>query len=245
MVEQQAPRFVGNSTHRLLELSVIALNEEIHQWQNIFLPLAQRRNENRDDRQAIVKVLPELALALRLLQVAVGSGNDAHIHLHVADPAYPANHLVLKNPQQLGLQQRRQLADFVEEEGPAIGHFEQALLHLLGIGERALLVPEELGFHQRFRDRRAVNGDEWPLLPGALVMDRLGDQIFSSAAFALDQNRRCFAGRYLANEAHQFGHLRRGTDHLVITTSSAHFTPQRLHLGAEPGRLQRVLDRDL
>ena len=45
---------------------------------------------------------------------------------------------------------------------PAVGRFEEPLLHRLGIGEGTFFVAEEFGFHQCFGNRRAIDGDEGP-----------------------------------------------------------------------------------
>ena len=52
------------------------------------------------------------------------------------------------------------LADLVEEHGPPGGRLEQAGLGLVGAGERALLVAEQLALEQALGERRAVDGDE-------------------------------------------------------------------------------------
>ena len=44
-------------------------------------------------------------------------------------------------------------------------------------------------------------------LATALVVDCLGDEVFAGAAFALDQDRRRFAGRDFTDEAKQLRHL--------------------------------------
>ena len=144
----------------LRESNVVAVDKEIHQRKDVFLAIAQRRDEDGDDGEAVVKILAELVFAHRFFQIAIGRRDHAHVDLHVAHAAHAPDDLVFQHAQQLGLQQGREFADFVEEERAAVGHLEQALLHLLGVGERALFVAEELGFHQRFRDGRAVDGDE-------------------------------------------------------------------------------------
>jgi hypothetical protein len=106
------------------------------------------------------------------------------------------------------LQQRGELADFVEKEGAAVGRFKQAFLHCLGIGEGTLFMAEEFGFHQSLGDGRAVDGDERPILTGTLIVNRLGNQILAGAAFALNEDRSGFAGCNFLHEAHQLGALR-------------------------------------
>ena len=199
----------------------------------------------RDDRQPVVKVLAESAFPDRALQVAIGGRDHAHIHLHIAHATHAADDLVFEHAQQFGLQQRRQFADFVEEERAAVGHFEQALLHGLGVGEGAALVAEEFGFHQGLGNGRAVDGDKRLVLPAALVMDGFGDEVFAGAALALYQDGGGFAGRDLADEAQQLGHLWRNANDVVIAGAASHLAAQRLDFGAQASGLERVLDGDL
>src|SRR5581483_6384684 len=99
MAEQQTARVVGDSTYRLLELAVVALDEEVHQRKNVFFAIAQRRNEDRYDCQPIVQVLAEFSVAHCFLEVAIGSRDHSYINLHVANAPDTPNHLVLEDTQ--------------------------------------------------------------------------------------------------------------------------------------------------
>ena len=55
---------------------------------------------------------------------------------------------LLQHPQELGLQVRRHLANLVEQQRSAFGHFEEPDLVGVGARERALLVAEELALDQ-------------------------------------------------------------------------------------------------
>ena len=61
-------------------------------------------------------------------------------------------------------------------------------------GKRAGLIAEQLAFHERFRDGPAVDGDERPRMAGAVVMDRLRDQLFASPRLPLDKDGGVRAG---------------------------------------------------
>ena len=92
---------------------------------------------------------------------------------------------VLEHAQDLGLRLQAHGADFVEEDGAAVGDFEQALLRRDGAGERALHVPEQRGFQQVRRHRAGVHRDERLVAARRIRVDRLGDQFLAGAAFAL------------------------------------------------------------
>jgi hypothetical protein len=90
--------------------------------------------------------------------------------------------------QQLGLQGQRQLCDLVEDQGPALGEAEQPLAGLMGPGEGALDVPEQLALQQIRRDRPAVDGDEASGAAAAGV-DGARGQLLAGAGFPLDEDR--------------------------------------------------------
>ena len=60
---------------------------------------------------------------------------------------------------------------------------------LSGVGERAALEAEQLGFEQAFRNRRAAHIDEWTVAPRAAAVEQPGEQAFARAGFALQQYR--------------------------------------------------------
>ena len=58
--------------------------------------------------------------------------------------------MLLQDAQDLGLRVGAHVADFVEKQRAAIGLLEPADPLLVGAGERALLVAEELGLEEGF-----------------------------------------------------------------------------------------------
>ena len=57
----------------------------------------------RENVQPIEKIFPEFARRDRLLQIAVGRGEDAHIHLDRVRAADPFKLALLQDAQQFGL----------------------------------------------------------------------------------------------------------------------------------------------
>ncbi len=125
----------------------------------------------------------------RFGQVAVRGGDDADVDLDRLGAADAVDLALLDGAQQLGLQARIHLADFVEQQRAAIGFLELADAPCDGAGEGALLVAEQLGFQQVLRDRGAVDGDEGLFGAGRASMDVAGEDFLAGAAFAGDQNR--------------------------------------------------------
>ena len=156
---------------------------------NVLAPLAERRNDDGKYGQAIPEVLAELARGNHGRQVAVGGGHDPHVDADrplAADAVEPA---VLQDPQQADLGGQRQLGQFVQQQGAAVGPFEPALPSLDRAGERALLVPEELRVDQFMRDRAAVHADERPLRTRRAVVDRPGNHLLARARLAENEHR--------------------------------------------------------
>ena len=58
----------------------------------------------------------------------------------------------------------------------------------VGAGEGALLVAEQLGLDQVARDRRHVDGDERPVAPLAVIVQRARDQFLAGAGLAGDHH---------------------------------------------------------
>ena len=94
--------------------------------QDVVPALAQRRHVQLDDLEPVVEVLPEGAARDAVGEVAVGGGQDAHVDppaLVLADaPDLP----LLQRAQELDLHARRDLADLVQQQRPAVGRLEQA-----------------------------------------------------------------------------------------------------------------------
>ena len=95
---------------------------------DVLAALAQRRQDDRDDVDAVVEVFAEPPLGDRLGQVLVGRGDDADVGLQLLEPADAPEPPLLQHAQQLDLHHRAHLADLVEEDRALLGHLEQPLL---------------------------------------------------------------------------------------------------------------------
>ena len=168
----------------------------------------KRRNQNLNYVQPEVQVLAECAFFDGLAEILVGGRNHAQIEVDVLQAAQPPEGLLFEHAQQLGLQHERDLADFVEEQRALVGQFEDAAFLRSRVGERALLVAEQLAFQQGFRNGRAVDGDERLGLAQALVVERFGDQVFAGSVLAFEQDGGGFAGGHAPHEIHHLAHGR-------------------------------------
>ena len=95
---------------------------------------------------------------------------------------------VLDGPQQLDLKARRDVADFVQEHGPAAGELEQPLSVLDRPRERPLYVPEQFALDQAGAECGQADRQERAVAAAAMAMDRPGDQLLAGPALARDQH---------------------------------------------------------
>ncbi len=145
-----APAFLGREA-----------GEEVQrQLRHVLEALAQRRHPDREDVEAVVEILAELAVLDQLDHVAVGGRDQAEVDLDRLLGADRIDLAFLQRAQQLDLGVERQLADLVEEQRAAVGLLELADALVDGAGERALLVAEQDALDQVLGDRAAVDDDE-------------------------------------------------------------------------------------
>jgi len=127
---------------------------------NVGGAVAQRRDEERNDVEAIEKILAETAVQNFLFEIFVGGGNDANID---ADGLIGADRLeALPSRTRRTLDWVRRLISPISSRKVcrrrAWGEFADFIV--AGAGEAALDVAEEFGFDELFGDGGAVDFDE-------------------------------------------------------------------------------------
>ena len=93
---------------------------------DVLRPLAQRRQAQAHDVQAMQQVLAEQSLAHALLEVLVRRGDDAHVRAQRRVTADAVVLAVGEHAQEPHLQVGRHVADLVEEQRAALGLLEAA-----------------------------------------------------------------------------------------------------------------------
>ena len=106
--------------------------EVLGQQAHVFGPLAQRRNVQAHDVEAVEEVFAEAAGPHFVLEAPVGGGDDAHVDLARARAADHRDGLLLHEAQQPRLHVERQLANLVEEHRAAVGHGQPAAASAAG-----------------------------------------------------------------------------------------------------------------
>jgi hypothetical protein len=141
---------------------------------NVLTALAQRRQTQRHDREAVIEILAESTRVHCRQKIFVCRGDDREIHGLGARAAEAAHSAFLDDVQQLGLQRVGQERDLVEQESSTVCALKEAGLGLPRVREGAALESEQLGFEQVRRNRRAVDVHERRVAPRARTMDHPG-----------------------------------------------------------------------
>src|SRR2546430_4081023 len=128
--------------------------------------------------------------------------------------------------EQLGLERGMKVTDLVEEDRAAVGRLELADLELVGPGESASLVPEQLALQKLSGHRGAVDLDEWPGPAGGEVMDRACDELLAGSRLARDEHGDVDAGR-LAEDLARLQHLGAGPELHLASDPSAQLLGSR------------------
>ncbi len=116
--------------------------EALGQDRDVLASIAQRRQLDPNDVQAVVQVLAEATRSDVVFHISVGCRQHAHVDGDLLRRAYSAHLLLLENPQKLHLKARRQLTHLVEQNGATARVTEDASTLGRRSGERALLVTE-------------------------------------------------------------------------------------------------------
>ena len=149
---------------------------------------AQGGEVNLENGEAVEEVFAEAAGFDFVVEVAVGGGEEARGGVVFAVGADALEASVLGDAEELGLELRGHLGDFVEEQGAGAGFLEAADALVDGTGEGAFFVTEEFGFEEVFWEGGAVHFHQRAGGAGAPGVDDVGEDFFADAAFAGDED---------------------------------------------------------
>ena len=153
-------------------------------------PLAQRRNVEGQHLEPEVQIGAKGTGGHHVVQVPVGGGDEPRrdgTRPRAADSAHlPA----LQHRQQARLKLQRQLSDLVQVHGAVLGCLDEPGAGGVRVGERALLVSEQLRLDQVPGQCRAVEVHERAFGPIAAVVQRAGREVLPRPGLALDEHRR-------------------------------------------------------
>src|SRR5207302_7465632 len=100
------------------------LHKVSNQGGHVFATFAQRWQGDREYVESVVKVAAEVASVRHLHQITICGSDQANVYLMSAGAAEALELLFLQNAQQLRLQGRRNITDFVQEKRSLVGQLE-------------------------------------------------------------------------------------------------------------------------
>src|SRR2546429_4200754 len=99
---------------------------------------------NRNHVQTVKQILSQGRPAHSIVRIFVGGRENANVNRNFFATAKAMNHALFDDPQKLRLQQRRHLADLIEQERAGVGELETAMSSRHCSGESPFLVAEQL-----------------------------------------------------------------------------------------------------
>jgi hypothetical protein len=161
VAEEASIRSWGDGEVAGAAFALLELGEEVgDEFGQVLEVLAEGRDGDGEDVDAVVEVFAEAALGDHGLEVAVRGGDEADVGADELVAADAVEGLAFEDAEELGLEVEGEFADFVEEEGAVVGHFEFADALADGAGEGAFLVAEEFGFDEVGGHAGGVHFDE-------------------------------------------------------------------------------------
>ena len=98
----------------------------VDERRDLLAPLAQRRQAQADDVEAVEEVLAEASVGDERFEIGVGGGDDADVHLDRLRLAEAVDLARLEEAEQFRLEVGADLGDLVEEERAAGGGADDA-----------------------------------------------------------------------------------------------------------------------
>src|SRR5688572_30226359 len=170
--------------HMTAVFFVVLGNEVLGQWQDVFTPIAQRRQLDRNNCQTVVEIFAKRTLFHRVLQFDVSRGHDSHIDSPRSCITEWCELSLLNNSQQPHLGLRRNVTNLIEENRTAVGNFKQTLFSRYGSGERAARMTEKFRLQQLRRNIGTIDGNERLAYAWAGFVNSFSNKFFSGAALA-------------------------------------------------------------
>ena len=140
--------------------------------------------------QTIIQIFAEPAFVHFVGQITVGCTDDAHIDFADFVASDPPDFTLFEHAQQLRLQLRRKITDFIEEHRAPVSQFKRALTVVVCPCKRSFDVTEKFALDQFLRNRRAVNDNVRFIPPMRVVVDLLSQDLLAGPGLPRDHDGR-------------------------------------------------------
>jgi hypothetical protein len=137
----------------------------------------------------VIQVLAKPSVANGLSHVDVGGGDQPDVNGDRRGAADPRHGPLVKESQKAPLGVETEMGDPFQKERAVVRQLEAAPAIERGVcaDGRIAIMAEQLAFNRAVGNPLASDPDEWPLAPGAEVMQGPGDEFVSGARFSRDQ----------------------------------------------------------
>ena len=214
VVEEHDLGAAGQAEKRFTIGFAILLEEMLDENRDIFGAVGESGNAQFDGTEAIVKILAEAPGEDLGAKIAIGGGDQAHIHGADFGRADALDFAILDYTQNFRLHGQGHFPDFVEKHGAAVGKFEEPGASVGSAGERSANVAEKLAFEQRVHQSGTIADGEAGFGDGTHFVEGVRDQLFAGTGGAGDQDVGVVA-RDFASEIEHIEHRRAFTDDAV------------------------------
>ena len=123
----------------------------------------------------------------------MGGGYHAHIDFHRFQSTHRIDCSLLQNTQQLHLHVQRQVTNFVQKNGTAVGQFKTPNAVGHGAGKGAFAMTKQFAFQQIFGNGCTIDGHKISAATVGLIVQGTRHQLFARSA--LTRNEHCGIGR--------------------------------------------------
>ena len=178
---------------------------------NVLEAVAQRREVDFNRVDAIQEVLAKIATGDHVVDGHVGGANQARVDGDGPVVAQSGHGAVFERGEQLGLERRRQVADFIQKKRAARRDFKTPRAVFFRVGKGAFLVPEKFAFKKAFGYRAEIDADKRFGCAGRSAVQGAGNDIFAGAVFAQDEHIG-FGRPHLLDGVEHRAHGGRGAD---------------------------------
>jgi len=148
MREETGPGLGGEARVGPTPPGLLPLEEPGRQHGDVLGPLPQGRDRDLHHVEPVEQIEAELLALDALVQGLVRRADQPEVHVDRPRTADAVERALLDRLQDGRLGLGAQVADLVQEQGAPRGLLEESLVALGRAGERAGLVPEQLGFEQ-------------------------------------------------------------------------------------------------
>jgi len=106
------------------------LKKVMHEDRDIFDPLTKRKEMDTNNVESVVEILTKAAALYIVVEISQRRRDDSHVNRYQLFTANVTDSVLLKRTEELYLQVKRKLTNFIEEESPAVCLLKKSCAYL-------------------------------------------------------------------------------------------------------------------